>query len=257
MVEEYHIDEDFQPIIDDLRPDDAVVWTNWLGMVPNSFREEVIRRFQGRLIIDNCHACFAEPEPRALCVYAFRKVAGVPHGAFLVASSPINSNVLPDEVESLEGVEYLELAKIKGSNEAYGSYLANERRIGSGYRGMNPMVQAAVCGMDWKMIRDVRGRNLAVLVKELGGFAAPYFDFDSGLPIWFPLYFESDCLRERLISRSIWVPRLWKRILSMDGVTKVESDMARWLLPLPIDQRYSEDDMRLLSAVVLDEIGKL
>ena len=43
----------------------------------------------------------------------------------------------------------------------------------------------------------------------------------------------------------------WKYLLDILPSDSVEADYSRYLLPLPIDQRYTPDDMRTLAALVL------
>lgn len=252
-IVEYHIDGLFQPLIDhsSVRSDDVVVWTNWLGAVPSSSKDNVLARFNGRLIIDNCHACFEPPVRGAYNVFALRKVVGLPHGAFLVADS-LRMTVKDMKYETIEdGVSFLELSTVAGSDAAYHSYQTNSHKIGSTFRRMHPIVRAAYAGVDWESIKRIRRKNVEVLRKELSvSLSAPWFDLDAGLPIWFPLYVEDEGLRERLIERRVWVPRLWKRILSMPDATELESGLAQWMLPLPIDQRYTEEDMVELAVLV-------
>lgn len=251
---EYHIDNSFFPLIDRdcLKSDDAVVWTNWLGAVPSATRECVLLRFRDRLILDNCHACFDKPAHGVYNVYSLRKVAGLPHGAFLVADEP-KLDVGHLDFESIgNSLDYLETSRMRGSNAAYQGFLENSHNIGCSFRLMNPLVSAAFAGLDWSEIALLRRRNLGILRELLGdSAAAPCFDLDSGLPIWFPLYVEDEKLREGLLQNNVWVPRLWRRILEMPEATDLESRLARWLLPLPIDQRYDESDMQALGSLVV------
>ena len=48
----------------------------------------------------------------------------------------------------------------------------------------------------------------------------------------------------------------WKYLLDVLPADSVESRLSRYLLPLPLDQRYTPDDMRELAALVLQLKGK-
>ena len=252
-VIEYHIDDSFMPVLGGNRftSRDAIVWTNWLGCVPCTQEKKVLERFGSRLILDNCHACFDEPQHGVYNVYAMRKVTGIPHGAFLVADSlpPENSN-LP--YEDLDDSDFPLTAYLYGPNAAYEAYLDYSDKIGSRFRRMHPLVRSAFSGLDWRGILDKRKRNLSILTERLGSKSIPpWFDLNAGNPIWFPLYVPGNTLiRKQLIDNRVWVPRLWKRILAMDDATEIEVSLTNWLLPLPIDQRYSEKDMLALANLV-------
>ena len=60
-----------------------------------------------------------------------------------------------------------------------------------------------------------------------------------------------DGLRGRLIKNKVYVSQWWKYLLELLPADSVEADYSRYLLPLPIDQRYTPDDMRALAALVL------
>ena len=67
----------------------------------------------------------------------------------------------------------------------------------------------------------------------------------------FPAHCSCDGLRGRLIKNKVYVSQWWKYLLELLPADSVEADYSRYLLPLPIDQRYTPDDMRALAALVL------
>jgi hypothetical protein len=67
----------------------------------------------------------------------------------------------------------------------------------------------------------------------------------------YPFLCRVDGLRGRLIKNKVYVSQWWKYLLELLPADSVEADYSRYLLPLPIDQRYTPDDMRALAALVL------
>lgn len=65
------------------------------------------------------------------------------------------------------------------------------------------------------------------------------------------VFVRVDGLRGRLIKNKVYVSQWWKYLLELLPADSVEADYSRYLLPLPIDQRYTPDDMRALAALVL------
>ena len=66
---------------------------------------------------------------------------------------------------------------------------------------------------------------------------------------------DADDARSRLARRKIYVPTLWPNVLEECAEETVARRYAEEILPLPIDQRYDEKDMRALAEAVLEEIG--
>lgn len=253
-VREYHIDDDYLPLLDGVADNAALVWTNWFGAMGPERKQAVAEAFGERLIIDNCHAFFERPMPGIHNVYSCRKFLGVPQGAFLVTDSPI-MGFQDWEVSIDSSYEYLQIASKEGSNKAYPLYLTHEEGFAFRFGKMDPLVQAAIAGVDMEAIKAARSENLQALRKHLSQYELPSVDKAAPYPVWFPLYVKDDDLRDRLIESRIFVPRLWKRILSMDDATPRERSLARYLFPLPIDQRYSVKDMDSLAHRVMDLIG--
>lgn len=254
-VREYHVGWDFLPELDRVSDREVVVWTNWLGCMSSEVRSAVMKRFNGRLVIDNCHSYFEPPVRGAWNVYSCRKFLGVPHGAFLVADS-VESEPLPAAESDVGGIAFLDAARGGGSNSVYGDYLENEASFSSRYELMNPFVRTFVSSVNEKDIVRKRRSNFDVLLRRFGEFVAPGMSKGSLSPIWFPLYVEDRVLREKLVANRVFVPRLWKRALSDPRSTEAERALAQYLLPLPIDQRYSGSDMEEMGDVVSALMGK-
>lgn len=60
----------------------------------------------------------------------------------------------------------------------------------------------------------------------------------------YPLYVdEGKKVRDYLISKKIYIPKLWPNIVEENNLSKIELEYINNILPLPIDQRYSKEDM--------------
>ncbi len=254
LVHEYHIDDDYLPLVDSIADSAGLVWTNWFGAMGSERKRAVAEAFGRQLIIDNCHAFFEEPMLGVHNVYSCRKFLGVPQGAFLVAES-FDAGFQEWEPVIDPSYEYLQIAAKEGSDKAYPLYLAHEEDLTFQCGKMDPLVQAAIGGIDLEAVKAIRSNNLQVLREQLAQYELSSIDKVAPYPVWFPLYVEDDNLRDRLIESRIFVPRLWKRILSMEDATPRERTLAKYLLPLPIDQRYRAKDMRALAQKVRDLIG--
>ena len=58
-------------------------------------------------------------------------------------------------------------------------------------------------------------------------------------------------LRDALIDQGVRLPLYWPEVIETTNALQTENRLARTLLPLPLDQRYGEDDMRKLIRMIL------
>mgnify|MGYP006141360151 FL=1 len=75
------------------------------------------------------------------------------------------------------------------------------------------------------------------------------------MPLCYPLLVEGESVREYLIENNIYIPSFWPnyeaREKKMNGI---ESFLSTHLLPLPIDQRYNQKDMKLILDVLYTKL---
>ncbi len=133
-------------------------------------------------------------------------------------------------------------------NSAYGDSLDNESRFDGG--GMSPLTRRILASVKYNALRLRRRANYEALHAALAPHNA--LDCPSGADAMiYPFLCRVDGLRGRLIKNKVYVSQWWKYLLELLPADSVEADYSRYLLPLPIDQRYTPDDMRALAALVL------
>ncbi|KAI4448319.1 hypothetical protein C823_002839 [Eubacterium plexicaudatum ASF492] len=64
-------------------------------------------------------------------------------------------------------------------------------------------------------------------------------------------------VRRRLIAEKIYIPVLWPNVLEEMAEDTPEYQMAENILPLPIDQRYTEADMGYLADKLLNILKEI
>ena len=63
-------------------------------------------------------------------------------------------------------------------------------------------------------------------------------------PLWIA---DGDRVRKRLLEQKIYIPTLWPDVLEQCRESDPEYGMAENILPLPVDQRYSREDMEYMA----------
>ena len=60
----------------------------------------------------------------------------------------------------------------------------------------------------------------------------------------YPYLTFKEGLRERLIENKIYIARYWPNVLEWSPQGSIDHILASQLLPIPIDQRYGEEEMK-------------
>ena len=70
-------------------------------------------------------------------------------------------------------------------------------------------------------------------------------------PMCYPLVSGIPGLRDTLIDAGIALPLYWPEVIDTTEAGSTENRLARRLLPLPLDQRYTKTDMEQLIRLIL------
>ena len=67
----------------------------------------------------------------------------------------------------------------------------------------------------------------------------------------YPLYLANGAdIRKKLQEEKIYIPTLWPDVFDVCNESDLEYDMAKNILPIPCDQRYSLEDMEYMVSEV-------
>lgn len=105
---------------------------------------------------------------------------------------------------------------------------------------------------NWRIQREKNVRLLLDFIKECNNFKPLFSDWPLGhCPFNVVLVFNTEMYREtfryRIISKGIFTPVHWALNSGNDGHTL---DLSRRILTIPVDQRYSANDMRCIADVI-------
>lgn len=247
----YTINEDFLPQKIDLFEDEWLYLVNYYGQIGN----EEIKKIKGKyenLIIDNVQAYFQKPVNGVDTIYTCRKYFGVPDGAFLYTdkyiSRTLEQDYSADRMKHLLG-RYETLAK-----EYYSDYKKNESDFDNlPLRYMSRLTTNLLRGIDYKTVKIIRERNYLFLDRVFSAINQLTLTIPDG-PFMYPLYVQNgEKIRIKLQEQGIYISTLWPDVFNICAPQDVEYRMAKNILPLPCDQRYSIKHMKLMA----DAIKKL
>lgn len=245
----YHINKDFLPeLVDNFDEESAIILVNYYGIM-NEQISDLFHQFEN-VIIDNAHSFYSQPiiKKNVYNIYSCRKFFGVADGAYLIAKQ-FNRNVDFDKEISYNRFVHLVKSIELGTNEAYSENLENEDYIGSRFLTMSKLTQRILASIDYEKIKMKRAFNYHVLHEQLKDIQM-LKNIPPSIPAYcYPLLCDKD-MREKLILNHIFIPTLWKELINPKFEGTFEYKYSKYLLCLPIDQRYSESDMILLANTV-------
>ena len=131
----------------------------------------------------------------------------------------------------------------QGAEAGYVDYQREEETLdGSPVERMSKLTDALLRSIDYEKIALDRISNYKVLEEQLGKTNAIHLTLHQGdVPMVYPYLTEDTTLKQRLITHKIFVATYWPNV---DANENYEATLKTNLLPLPIDQRYWDEDMK-------------
>lgn len=258
QVEEYYLTKDYLPLVEEIPRCEMVLWTNWYGCMKEVTIKIVKERYKNQLIIDNAQALFYEPEilnSSCYYVYSCRKFLGVPEGAYLIQKD-ISKRKEKHRDSTENKWRYLENTMETGSNSQYKYYQENEERMKNDFSDMSNLVKEYLKAISWEKVMKRRKANFDFLHQNLKEKNILDVNFDSDTAFMYPFMVKNEKLRGYLLEKRIFVPRWWRHLLVSENEEKYEYEWSRYIIPIPIDQRYDEKDMSYISKLILDYLEK-
>lgn len=254
-IKYYHINENYEPVIDKCDKNSAFLIINYFGILSNDYIISLSQKFSN-VIIDNSPAFYNSPVIGCYNIYSPRKFFGVPDGCYVIGSkadiNDVNYNV--DESSDVSG--FLLKRIEKGCSAVYAERMKNEERLdNSDILIMSKLTRALLSSIDYEDIATKRKENFMLshkLYHEVN-LIDPLKHFDEEcIPMVYPLVLKQDDLVKKLADRKIYTGRWWNSVLSVVTENTFEALMSRYMIPIPIDQRYTEKEIDYMSKVVFE-----
>lgn len=252
----YRIDENLEIAEDiELEEHDYIVVNNYFG-IKDMYIEQLSKKYGNHLIIDNAQAFFAPVIPDTYSFYSPRKFFGVPDGGVAYVANNVRPVRCNEQDDSSDRLQHLELRKEKGAEAGFGYYQSNESKLDElPPKWMSDYTHEVLCGIDYAIVKEKRRANYQILHEALGELNALQLPSmgSFGCPMVYPFVpMKSNTnLRKKLQEQRIFTATYWPNLAEMNH-DMPEERLAKTLIPLPIDQRYGEEDMkRIIDSIKL------
>lgn len=243
----YHIEYDFRPEEDlTIAKDEWLYLVNFYGQLSNEKIRAYAEKYE-RIIVDQANGYFESPVPGVDTLYTCRKWFGVADGAFLYTDKPL-TETFPQDI-SFERMHFLLGRFEKEASLFYGEYTENNRFFTTEpIKEMSRLTRNLLHGIDYQNVEKIRKENFEYLHSRLSELNL--LQLKTGA-FMYPFMIENgERLRKELQNHRIYVPLLWPAVFTIASENDPEYKMAKNILPLPIDQRYSIEDMEYIVKII-------
>lgn len=231
-----------------------ILYNNYFG-VKGRYVRELAERYPGQLIVDNAQSLFSLPWEGIPSFYSPRKFMGLPDGgyAYVAGDVALSSEIDFSHDRCSHLLKRLELNGMAG----YADFKANSRALSlQPIRQMSALTHRLIDNADLEEIKRKRKANFDFLHAWLASYNVLQLDWDGEeVPMVYPLWIEDPHLRQTLIDHRIFVATYWPNVLEWCKEEQLEHSLARYILPLPIDQRYGPEQMEYMVEVIKKHIN--
>ena len=250
----YHIDEKLEPAFDysSLDQNEYFLYINYFGL-KDKFICSLVNEVSN-LIIDNSQSFFSKPVPGKDTFYSPRKFFGIPDGAYLYTDKKLDMDLVQDF--SFSRMKHLVGRIETGAEKSYKLFKKDEALLtGQSIKKMSNLTYHMLDSINYKNVSKKRRENFNFIHGTLGG--RNQLDFDlipDTVPMIYPFLNPNGAtLRERLINSRIFIASYWPNVLKTVPKDSFDYNLARNLIALPIDQRYTTRHMCRLTEIINNE----
>lgn len=248
----YSITRDFLPEELTLEADEWLYLVNFYGQLDNDTIRGFVEKYE-RVIVDHAQAYFQMPLENVDTLYTCRKFFGVADGGILYTDTKLDREIPQDE--SFDRMKFVLGRFERSASEFYAEAASNNDFFADEpIKLMSKLTENLLHGIDYEAVKQKRTRNFEILHEAFGKINPLKLTVPQGA-FMYPLYLEKGGeIRRKLQAKKIFIPTLWPDVFEHCDESELEYDYAKNILPIPVDQRYDEEDMKYIIKAVFDEI---
>jgi hypothetical protein len=146
-----------------------------------------------------------------------------------------------------------------GSENSYGNFVENDKSLeNNDIKKMSVLTQKILSGINYQNSEKIRKQNYNYLQENLALINELDIEIPlDAVPMVYPLLISNDKVKTKLIANKIFVPTYWPNVFKWTNEQMFENHLAKHLVPLPIDHRYTIKDMERIVCVLKDIIHEL
>ena len=237
-----------------LKEDEALLYTNYFGL-KQTYVESLANKYGSQLIVDNTQAFFAKPLNGIDTFYTCRKFFGVSDGAYLYTDSKLDFQIerSTSYKHTAHLIKRIDVSPEDGFDDFHRS---DERLADEEIMLMSNFTQRVMQSIDYENVAVARRINFLQLYDYLKSTNILTVQMDGGaIPMVYPYMTESKVLRNYLIKNRVYPAKYWPNVDEWVNSDSIESKLANYMVPLPIDQRYGHEEMNRIIKLIHEYEG--
>jgi len=122
---------------------------------------------------------------------------------------------------------------------------------------MSELTQDLLLSIDYETIKQKRMANFRFahkLFKKFNMFNIEGLVGSEATPMVYPLLIEQEDIVTILKDNNIYTGRWWAHVLQSVDSTRIEHKLSKYMIPIPIDQRYGEKELNLIYSIIAENI---
>lgn len=246
-LEYYSVDHNLDPVLTKIPgADEVLLYINYFGI--KDARVEQLNLKIENLIVDNSQAFYSFKTSALGTFYSARKFFGVSDGAYLSTNLILNEELKMDFSCNRFGhlLKRFEL----GAESGYQDFQENSLKLSNQpILQMSELTKSLLSQINYPEAKRIREENFEYLHHQLSQENQLNILNVNG-PMVYPFYAEDEVLRKELIKNKIFVATYWPNVLQDCPADSLEYNLAKYILPIPIDQRYNQKDMERICNVL-------
>lgn len=252
-IKEYRIASDLQPNWESIEASDGsyLYLVDYYGSLSEDSIDLAIELFEGRVILDETQNFFKKPYKNLDTIYSARKYFGVSDGGFLYTDSQLEYEIETDE--SYDRMGYVLGRFERPASEFFEEAQANNEAFArQPVKRMSVLTENILRALDYPSIIERRESNYSILDEALGSRNSLGPSMPKG-PFAYPFLCDNGPkARGMLAEQSIYIPTLWPNVAFDNEKDALAKEMARNILPLPVDQRYGSEEMAYMVEKIIE-----
>ena len=238
----YHIDENFMPTFE--FPHNAfILYTNYFGICAKNVK--TLAKQYKNLIIDNAQA-FYMPKYGIASFNSIRKFFGVSDGAFLYSDKTLKEEFEKDT--SYQRFSHLLKRIDVNAQFGYQDFRKNDDDLcNEEIKTISNLTTAIYSTIDIDFAKQKRLENFNYLHDKLNKTNKLNLELDiNDVPMVYPYLIMDKNLKQKLIKNKIYIATYWDK----QEENSQEYIFRENLISLPMDQRYSVEDLKKIIEVI-------
>ncbi|MDL2262547.1 hypothetical protein LJC11_03475 [Bacteroidales bacterium OttesenSCG-928-I21] len=233
----------------ELKPNEYLLYNNYFG-IKTSYVENLFIKYGNQLIVDNAQALYAKHIDGTNSLYSPRKFVGIPDGGIAYT----NKKSILELKQDLSYDRCSHLMKRIDCSASFGYddfkknslCLKNQTPL-----QMSNLTKKMIDGIDFRFVFNQRRKNFDYLHSILKKSNLLKFEIkENDCPLVYPYISKKIGLREKLIHNNVFVATYWPNVFEWCNTSALEYNLAKNIVSLPIDQRYSTDDIFEIAKII-------